>query len=183
MRLFVGLELSPALLHAIGELRGGLPDVTWQSPESYHLTLHFIGEVTHPHLLEEIHHGLSAIRATPPALRLGGTGLFTAGRPNGPDTLWIGCAPDDALMMLREKIRKGLNRMIPTVSERNNRHFTPHITIGRMERPDQTRRQRWLATTVPPTEAWPIGHFTLFQSIRHADGPFYEPLEHYPLHF
>lgn len=64
MRLFVGLELPLPLLHAIGELRGGLPDVTWQSPESYHLTLHFIGEVTHPHLHEEIHHVLSAIRAT-----------------------------------------------------------------------------------------------------------------------
>ncbi|AHI24563.1 2'-5' RNA ligase [Komagataeibacter xylinus] len=183
MRLFVGLELPPTLLHAIGELRGGLPDVAWLPPETYHLTLRFIGEVTHPHLLEEIHHALSAIRATPPVLRLDGTGLFTPTRPNAPDTLWVGCAPDDALLTLREKVRKGLNRAIPAGGERNGRHFTPHVTIGRMERPDQARRQRWLATTLPTTEARTIGHFTLFQSIRHADGPFYEPLEHYPLHF
>ncbi|MBE7731064.1 RNA 2',3'-cyclic phosphodiesterase [Komagataeibacter sp. FXV3] len=183
MRLFVGLELPLPSLHAIGELRGRLPDVTWRPPESYHLTLHFIGEVTHPHLHEEIHHALSAIHAAPPVLRLGGTGLFTPARPNGPDTLWIGCTPDDALTALREKVRKSLNRAIPTGAERNSRHFTPHVTVGQMQRPDQDRRQRWLATTVPPTEAQTIGHFTLFQSIRHADGPFYEPLEHYPLQF
>ncbi|WP_182355303.1 RNA 2',3'-cyclic phosphodiesterase [Komagataeibacter europaeus] len=183
MRLFVGLELPLPLLHAIGELRGGLPDVTWQSPETYHLTLHFIGEVTHPHLHEEIHHVLSAIRATPPVLQPAGTGLFTSARPNGSDTLWIGCAPDDALTTLREKVRKGLNRAIPAGTERNSRHFTPHVTVGRMEHPDQERRQRWLATTVPAAEAQTMGHFTLFRSIRHADGPFYEPLEHYPLQF
>ncbi|MBL7234549.1 RNA 2',3'-cyclic phosphodiesterase [Komagataeibacter oboediens] len=182
MRLFVGLELPPSLLHAIAGLRGSLPDVTWLPPESYHLTLHFIGEVTHGHLLEEIHHTLSAIRSTPPVLQPGGAGLFMTSRPHGSDTLWIGCAPDAALLSLRDRIRKGLNRAIPP-GEKNSRHFTPHITMGRMDHPDQVRRQRWLATTLPPVAAQAIGHFTLFQSMRHADGPVYEPLEHYPLRF
>ena len=182
MRLFVGLELPPSLLHAVAELRGSLPDVAWRAPESYHLTLHFIGEVSHGHLLEEIHHILSAIRATPPALRLNGSGVFMNDRPHGADMLWIGCAPDAALLALRERVRKSLNRAFPP-GGKNSRHFTPHITVGRMDHPDQARRQRWLATTPPPTGAEAVGHFTLFRSIRHADGPFYEPLEHYPLQF
>ncbi|MDT8871084.1 2'-5' RNA ligase family protein [Komagataeibacter rhaeticus] len=66
MRLFIGLELPPSISLALADLRGSLPDVAWTAPESWHLTLHFIGEVTQPHQLEEIHHALCAIHAAPP---------------------------------------------------------------------------------------------------------------------
>ena len=177
MRLFIGLELPPATIQALGEIRGSLPDVEWAAPESYHLTLHFLGEITQYHLLEEIHHALASIHAAPPTVQLTTPGLFET---LGADVLWIGCAPDPALVHLRSRIRAVLNRALPAAAP-GGRRFMPHVTLGRLQNPDPSRRQRWLAGLPPMREAETVGHFTLFRSIRQADGPFYEALEHYPL--
>ncbi|MEZ7135103.1 RNA 2',3'-cyclic phosphodiesterase [Komagataeibacter sp. SM21] len=191
MRLFIGLELPSALAHTLGELRGSLPDVAWYPPESYHLTLHFVGEVTHGHFLEEMHHALSAIRAAPPSLILTVPGLFEPATRQGPDTLWMGCAPDPALVHLQNRIRATMTRLPSPFGKAGSgqsgaarpiRRFVPHISLGQMRHPDPVRRQRWLVTSPPACDAQSIGHFTLFRSLRHGDMPFYEPLEHYPLH-
>ncbi|EGG76010.1 UPF0097 protein [Gluconacetobacter sp. SXCC-1] len=180
MRLFIGLELPPSISLALADLRGSLPDVAWTAPESWHLTLHFIGEVTQPHQLEEIHHALCAIHAAPPLLELAAPGLFeTHGRP-ARDVLWIGCAPDPALLHLRSRVRAVMNRILPATVP-NSRRFVPHVTLGHLHNPGPELRQRWLATALPASQPQTVGHFTLFRSIRHADGPFHEALEHYPL--
>ncbi|MCE2576451.1 RNA 2',3'-cyclic phosphodiesterase [Komagataeibacter sp. FNDCR2] len=180
MRLFVGLEFPPSLQRVAGELRGSLPDVVWYPPDSYHLTLHFMGEITQRPVLEDIHHALAAIRAPHPGLRLTAPGLFESETRYGPDTLWIGLAADPVLVQLQHKIRATLNRILPTPARRGRR-FVPHVTLGQSQRTDSDQRQRWLATPLPASEEEHVGHFTLFQSLRRADGPFYEPLEHYPL--
>ncbi|GBQ44537.1 RNA 2',3'-cyclic phosphodiesterase [Komagataeibacter sucrofermentans] len=180
MRLFIGLELPLPLTRALAGLRGNLPDVTWSPPESYHLTLHYLGEVTHGHALEDIHHALNAITATPPTLSLTAPGLFEAETHHGLDALWVGCAADAALMHLQKRIRTSMNRLLPGAA-RSARRFVPHVTMGHMQHPDPLRRQAWLASMPPMPDGEPVGHFTLFQSLRHADGPFYEALEHYPL--
>ncbi|MBV1831867.1 RNA 2',3'-cyclic phosphodiesterase [Komagataeibacter sp. AV436] len=180
MRLFIGLELPLPLTRALAGLRGNLPDVTWSPPESYHLTLHYLGVVTHGHLLEDIHHALNAITATPPTLSLTAPGLFEPATHHGPDTLWVGCAPDAALMHLQKRIRATMNRLLPAAT-RAARRFVPHVTMGHMQHPDPLRRQAWLAAMPPMTDGEPMGHFTLFQSLRHRDEPVYEALEHYPL--
>lgn len=180
MRLFIGLELSPSITQALATLRGSLPDVEWIEPESWHLTLHFIGDVTQPHLLEEIHHSLAAVHATPPTLELTTPGLSeTHGRP-ARDRLWVGCAPDPALLHLRSRIRAVINRALPALPP-GSRRFMPHVTIGSMQNPDPALRQRWLTAPLPRPDAETLTHFTLFRSIRHAGGAFYEALEHYPL--
>lgn len=182
MRLFVGLELPASLRHAVGELRGSLPDVVWYPPESYHLTLHFIGEITQRPVLEDIHHALAAVRPALPTVCLTTPGLFESETRNGPDTLWAGVAADPALVQLQQKIRSALNRLLPS-SARRGRRFVPHVTLGQSQRTDPDQRQRWLATPLPATAGEQVTHFTLFQSLRNTDAPLYEPLEHYPLTF
>ncbi|KAB8123357.1 RNA 2',3'-cyclic phosphodiesterase [Komagataeibacter medellinensis] len=180
MRLFVGLELPPSVTQALDTLRGSLPGAAWIEPESWHLTLHFIGDVTQPHLLEEIHHSLAAVHAARPTLELTVPGLSeTHGRPTG-DRLWVGCAPTPALLHLHNRIRAVINRALPTLSP-TSRRFMPHITIGSVQNPDPALRQRWLTIPLSRPDAETLTHFTLFRSIRHAGDTFYEALEHYPL--
>ena len=180
MRLFIGLELPPSIASALGSLRGCLPDVQWSDPESWHLTLHFIGEITQHHLLAEIHHALAALHAAPPALELTAPGLFETSACPAVDVLWVGCAPDPALLHLRSRVRAAITRALPTAAP-TSRRFMPHVTLGRLRNPDLERRQRWLTAPSPQADAETVTHFTLFRSVRHADGPFYEALEHYPL--
>ena len=44
MRLFVALDLPPALRQRLATLTGGLSGARWVPPENYHVTLRFIGE-------------------------------------------------------------------------------------------------------------------------------------------
>ena len=45
IRLFVALALPAALKAQLAGLAGGIPGAKWVTPENYHLTLRFIGEV------------------------------------------------------------------------------------------------------------------------------------------
>ncbi|NVN10642.1 RNA 2',3'-cyclic phosphodiesterase [Nguyenibacter vanlangensis] len=189
MRLFVAFEIGPPLRDAMAALRGSLGGVRWTEPETYHLTLRFIGEVRERARQEEIHHALAAIRAPSCLLVPEGPGLFAHGE--GRDTLWIGIARTDALMHLQRKIDTALTRAGIAIADR--RKFIPHVTIGTLPRqfPETTPpaaqstthstalsawMARWGATPLPPLEA---AQFTLYRSVRGAGQPVYVPLADY----
>ena len=44
-RLFIGVEIPSDIARALDLLRGGLPGARWITPDNYHLTLRFIGDV------------------------------------------------------------------------------------------------------------------------------------------
>src|SRR5450631_1415131 len=44
-RLFTGVEIPADVGQSLSMLRGGLPGARWITPENYHLTLRFIGDV------------------------------------------------------------------------------------------------------------------------------------------
>jgi len=44
-RLFTGIEIPPDVGQALSLLRGGLPGARWITPDHYHVTLRFIGDV------------------------------------------------------------------------------------------------------------------------------------------
>ncbi len=48
MRLFVALDIDPEIRRRIGEFRDQMrpyaPDVRWVGPETFHITLQFLGE-------------------------------------------------------------------------------------------------------------------------------------------
>ena len=48
MRLFVALDIEPGIRRRIGEFRNQMrefaPDVRWVGPETFHVTLQFLGE-------------------------------------------------------------------------------------------------------------------------------------------
>src|SRR5665213_3992288 len=44
-RLFTGVEIPADIAQSLSMLRGGLPGARWITPDNYHLTLRFIGDV------------------------------------------------------------------------------------------------------------------------------------------
>ena len=59
MRLFVALDIDPEIRQRIAEFRNQMralaPDVRWVGPETFHITLQFLGETKK---LEEIQRAL-----------------------------------------------------------------------------------------------------------------------------
>jgi 2'-5' RNA ligase len=134
MRLFVAL-LPPAA--AVAELAAalrparrlpGADALRWTAPESWHLTLGFLGETpdaVRPDLEERL--GRAARRHGPYTLRLSGGGRF------GDRALWTGAEGDAAaLARLAGAVRAAARRAgMPPDEERG---FRPHLTLARGQR-------------------------------------------------
>ena len=92
-----------------------------------HLTLKFLGETEEalvPRIVEAIRASVAGI--SPFAVRLVGTGAF----PNlhRMNVLWVGMEGADPLVEIVRRLEAGLE---PLGYPRENRHFSPHITIAR----------------------------------------------------
>lgn len=129
MRLFVAvvpprpvlLELRAALTtlpHTDGNLR-------WRHPESWHITLTFLGEVpreTLPELTERL--ARAASRATPMELSVAGGGQFDS------RVLWAGVQGDrDRLGRLSETVAAAARRCRLKIDDRP---YRPHVTLARV---------------------------------------------------
>ncbi|MBY4639375.1 RNA 2',3'-cyclic phosphodiesterase [Gluconacetobacter entanii] len=177
MRLFIALGIPHPLSARLAELRGSLAEVNWVPPETYHLTLRFIGEVTDRHLMEDIHHALSAIRAPSFDLLADGPGLFE--RPAAPATLWMGVVRNESLLHLQRKVDTAMRRV--GLDDRRRR-FVPHITLGSIPHPDPARLAPWLGRHgLADGAATTIEAFSLYSSLRGKESPVYEVLEDYTL--
>jgi 2'-5' RNA ligase len=47
-RLFTGVELPPDVALDLSIMRGGIEGARWIDPESYHVTLRFMGDIPEP---------------------------------------------------------------------------------------------------------------------------------------
>ena len=133
MRLFIALNLPAKQrkkIHKAAEpLRQNELPVRWLDPETYHLTLKFLGEVR-PESLPAIEGVMTRIAESTSAfsLELGGFGAFPTIRR--PRVLWMGVEPTPALRCLKQDIEWGL---ADHGYARETRAFHPHITLGRVE--------------------------------------------------
>jgi 2'-5' RNA ligase len=134
VRLFVAVNLPDSekqrLAEVLGELRqAGLP-FRWVEPESLHITLKFLGQVTEPQrgLLTA---ALAGAAAGIPCfdVEIGGFGAFpTMSKPN---IVWVAAAAAPMLMELEQRVDA---RTQPLGFPREARPFHPHITIGRLKK-------------------------------------------------
>lgn len=131
MRCFIAIELPELLKKALariqGELRQSGADIRWVRPESVHLTIKFLGEVREADA-ERIVRVLEGICNThsPFRLRVAGVGVFPGIR--SPRVIWAGLDNSEPLSSLRDEIEVG---MAGLGFERENRKFSPHLTLGR----------------------------------------------------
>jgi len=133
IRSFIAIEIPERIKRDILQiqerLKGTGADVGWTRPEGIHLTLKFLGYVEEERLveiqkaIEEASRGFS-----PFCIEVAGIGVF----PNirYPRVLWIGIRErDDMLKNLQDSIEREAERL---GFERDNRGFTPHLTLGRV---------------------------------------------------
>ncbi len=176
IRLFVALELPPAVAERLAAQGFGLPGARWLPARNLHLTLRFIGEVDEG-TAEDIHTQLLTVTAAPFTLTLAGLGLF--GDRHRAHTLWQGVERSDELARLAAKVETAV---VKAGRPPEPRKFAPHITLARIKAAIPGRIQEFIAAAPPHrAEAVPVDGFCLFRSTLGHGGPEYDVLERYPL--
>jgi RNA 2',3'-cyclic 3'-phosphodiesterase len=190
MRLFVALDIDPDIRKRIGEFRDQMrayaPDVRWVGPETFHITLQFLGE---SQKADEIRDALQAIKCAAVPLTFRGTGFFPT--PKSPRVFWAGIESDDNLQQLVNSIGAALK---PLGFERDKGPYKPHLTLARAGsgRPKPVRGEhstpglRALAIKLdgiapPDFGTMTAREFCLYQSKLSPKGSQYTKLARYPL--
>jgi 2'-5' RNA ligase len=132
-RSFIAVELSKDIAEGVRRIQAGLRDraegVGWVRPEGIHLTLKFLGEVD-PGRIEGIASRAEAsVKARGPFF-IGVRGCGGFPNPRHPRVIWIGIDdPSGALKEMQARVEQGMEEMGFT---REERKYTPHLTIGRL---------------------------------------------------
>ncbi|MGB9253230.1 MAG: RNA 2',3'-cyclic phosphodiesterase [Candidatus Korobacteraceae bacterium] len=140
MRLFIALDIDPDIRKRITEFRDQMrsfaPDVRWVGPETFHITLQFLGETDK---LDDIRKALEQINAAQVPLTFRGAGFFP--NPKSPRVFWVGIDSDDNLQQLANSIGTALK---PLGFERDASPYKPHLTLARAGsgRPRPVRGER-----------------------------------------
>jgi 2'-5' RNA ligase len=174
-RLFVALRPPVPVRQQLLGLMHGVAGARWQDDDQLHLTLAFIGAVERP-LAEDVAAALGRVDGPRPRVALGGAGSF--GRKGRPHSLWIGCAPDPALVQLQQRVARALT-LAGAAPEA--RAFHPHVTIARLSGsagPVEAFLAARRGATFPPFTA---EAFLLFESELGQGGASYEAVARYPL--
>ncbi|MBA4348872.1 MAG: RNA 2',3'-cyclic phosphodiesterase [Thermodesulfovibrio sp.] len=133
MRCFIAIELPQDIKESISSLIDKLRHISkgirWVPVENIHLTIKFLGEVKDD-LIPEIEKRLSSIRMNHGSFSVAvrRTGAF----PNFkyPNILWMGIDESEDLSRLYSDIDKTMSEL---GFEKENRKFSPHLTIGRVK--------------------------------------------------
>jgi 2'-5' RNA ligase len=141
MRLFVALEIPSAvrenLTALLKSLRAVSPQTRWVHPENLHVTLKFIGEAPETKLAAIRSALAGASSDQPVTLDFRGLGFF----PNEkrPRVFCVGIEASPNLKTLAADIDWATEKLgIP----REQRPFSPHLTLARFERSGVTEKLR-----------------------------------------
>jgi 2'-5' RNA ligase len=129
MRIFVGLDIDPAIRERLTRylegVRGFGPDARWVRPESFHVTLKFIGEQKDDQV-EHIKHELATVHAQPFDISFRGHGFFP--NPRSPRVFWLGIEAGEQLPQLAKAVDEAVARNgVP----RETNDYQPHLTLAR----------------------------------------------------
>ena len=181
MRTFIAIDLPEPLHVALAEaqktFRGVSPEARWTRPEGIHLTLKFLGEISDAQLRQVVEalHGIGPFEAFP--LELKGFGFFPQARR--PRVFWVGVEAPPVLAELAERVECAMEKV---GFRREQRPFTPHLTLARFNIP---RPQPALEAAVASREAASLGRcevseFFLFESKLSPQGAQYRKVSRFP---
>ena len=129
MRIFVGLDIEPEIRQSMTRdlegVREFAPDARWVKPESFHVTLKFIGELK-PEQVEQIKRELATVHAIPFDLSFRGHGFFPNAR--SPRVFWLGIEAGEQLSQLAKAVDEAVSR---TGVPRETNDYQPHLTLAR----------------------------------------------------
>lgn len=178
IRAFIALELPQEIKQAIADyvtpLRALDKGVSWTKAENVHLTLKFLGD-TPKQQIEKVAAALREICASfaPIAAEIAGAGVFP--NEHRPRVLWIGMKESSGkLAELAQRIESECRRL---GFEKEERAFTPHLTIGRVKEGKAANVVKALRESPFPARQIVFEECVLMKSELHAKGSIYTALE------
>lgn len=179
MRLFVAIPLADNLVDElkafVQPLRSRDDGLRWPSPESWHITLQFLGSVRH-HQYECIHARLSELQLPPVPIRIDTVGLF-----DHAGVLFAGVRSSQELISLERHV-VAATTLCGFAPE--TRPYHPHITLARSKSRDGHRALHQLNNRLrrpPGFTPFLAEEFLLYESIPTPSGSRYEIRERFRL--
>ena len=189
LRTFIAIPLPEPLLAELGRLQRELAQavpprsVRWVRPASIHLTLKFLGD-TPAEKLPQIKEALAVVARHAPACTFTAGGLGCFPNPRRPRVIWVGVQePTGRLAALQDAIEEV---MAPFGYPPERRGFTPHLTLGRVQRRASKSDAARIGEVVAATEVGtlarvPADHFALIRSVLKPTGAEYTTLAEFRL--
>jgi len=189
VRAFIAVPLPYPLLEKLTVLQQRLGNqvphrsVRWVRTEGIHLTLKFLGD-TLTEKLPDIKLALAAVAHHAPvcAFTVEGLGCFPNFRR--PKVVWVGVQePTGRLAVLQDAIEEVMS---PFGYEPEGRGFTPHLTLGRVNRRASRSDAAQVGEIVSGTATGLLAEvtadrFALIRSVLKPSGAEYATLEEFPL--
>jgi len=180
LRAFLAADVGEAARRALGaaaerlarEVRGR--EVRWARPETYHLTLRFLGEIDAERTAPLARAVAEAVAALAPfELRLREVVAFPS--PRRPQVIAATVEPEAPLVELARAVEAAVVRAGFPADERA---FRPHLTLGRVR-----DRAHPAVATAGPLEPAPfrVTEVVLYRSELSPEGALHTPVERMPL--
>ncbi len=180
MRVFIAAVLPEEMKKQINTLvqnfRSSNRSIKWVGEDNVHITLNFLGEVAESNIEELTEIIGSALAGMPPFfVKVCGISAFPSSER--PRVLWIGVDdPNQGLKKSYSAICDALDHSALEV-HREEKEYTPHITIGRIK----GQFDRNIVQILHTYQDQKFGGFQvketiLFRSILHREGPRYVPV-------
>jgi RNA 2',3'-cyclic 3'-phosphodiesterase len=136
MRLFIAIELPEDVRQAIAKVQQQLQtsgaDANWTRPEGIHLTLKFLGDVPEAKVAGVLQGMTDAAQGTGTLrFEVSGAGAFPSAK--APRVLWLGLTGDTARLAALQRAVE--DAMAAAGFEREERNFSPHLTLARIRFP------------------------------------------------
>jgi RNA 2',3'-cyclic 3'-phosphodiesterase len=182
-RIFVAFTIPDVQRTRLGRLQGliapEIPNARWASPEMFHVTLAFLGDVPDVALNAVCRSVAAACEGFPPlTVNLQSLGAFPD--PTRPRVAWVGLTGPglDTLSELQRSIVKAVGEAgYPPEDDR----FNPHLTLGRIK--SKKGEDLDISPLVAHYRTWSAGNFAVnavvtFASTLTPEGPAHMALAH-----
>jgi 2'-5' RNA ligase len=179
MRLFIGIPLASEVLNALERisrsLRSANDNLRWTSPETWHITLQFLGETPLEKYRCVVQH-LREIKAPAVPVWLHGTGFFDRA---GVFFAAVNVSPELhrlERLVVAATAQCGLNT--------EDRPYHPHVTLARAKGDDRLHALRKLNSLIRSdfeVPSFTAREFLLFESFLGSDGVRHEVRDNFPL--
>jgi RNA 2',3'-cyclic 3'-phosphodiesterase len=183
IRSFVAVEMPPDVKQELGKIQIFLRQAAacpakWVAPESIHLTLSFLGEIS-PAQVEAVKGVMDKIAVASPVfnLSLDHVGAFPNLRQ--PQTVWVGIQGD---MEILSRLHKNLEESLRVTGYKpEDRAFKPHLTLARVRDEASVQARQSLGEAlvrVPGVKSGIISvtEISMFESELTRSGPMYTRL-------
>jgi RNA 2',3'-cyclic 3'-phosphodiesterase len=179
IRAFIAIEFASATVNristAIEQLKPHNVGIRWVAPANYHLTLKFLGNIDESQI-ETVGHALANALHPFQRFTINAKGLGVFPSVKRPRVLWVGLV-GSPLTTLAVAVEAAL---APLGFPREEKAFTPHLTIGRWrqtDRADRVLEEELKSWTHFEFGATGVDEVILFESVLKPAGAIYNRLK------